>query len=96
MITIQTNLIPTPPPEKDTMKLQDMTPLSKEEINELQVDAILRKMAELDEALYEINQVLIEANENYYRAKKQLEDAKNLKSIIVERARNLKAIANSA
>jgi hypothetical protein len=39
---------------------------------------------------------MIEANENYYRAKKQLEDAKNLKSIIVERARNLKAIANSA
>ena len=84
------------PPEKDTMKLNEMTPLSKEEINELQVDAILRKMGELDEALYEINQVLIEANENYYRAKKQLEDAKNLKSIIVERARNLKAIANSA
>jgi len=78
------------------MKLNEMTPLSKEEINELQVDAILRKMGELDEALYEINQVMIEANENYYRAKKQLEDAKNLKSIIVERARNLKAIANSA
>lgn len=78
------------------MQLQDIKPLTKSEINELQVDAVLRKMAELDEALYEINRVMIEANENYYRAKKQLEDAKNLKSIIVERARNLKAIANSA
>jgi hypothetical protein len=78
------------------MQLQDIKPLTKSEINELQVDAVLRKMAELDEALYEINRVMIEANENYYRAKQVLDDAKNLKSIIVERARNLKAIANSA
>ncbi|MCD6478253.1 MAG: hypothetical protein J7K87_04585, partial [Candidatus Aenigmarchaeota archaeon] len=71
--------------------MRDVKPLTPEEANTIQVDAALRKMGELDEALYELNLEIAQAEEEYFKAKRNLEILKQTKQIIVERMRNLKA-----
>ena len=76
--------------------MRDIKPLTPEEANTIQVDAALRKMGELDEALYELNLEIAQAEEKYFEAKRNLEILKQTKQIIIERARNLKAIVQNA
>jgi len=76
--------------------MRDIKPLTPEEANTIQVDAALRKMGELDEALYELNLEIAQAEEEYFKAKRNLEILKQTKQIIVERMRNLKAIVQNA
>jgi len=76
--------------------MRDVKPLTPEEANTIQVDAALRKMGELDEALYELNLEIAQAEEEYFKAKRNLEILKQTKQIIVERMRNLKAIVQNA
>ena len=78
------------------MDKYDFAALAPEEINTLQVDAALRTMGAIDAALHQINLDLYEANIEYYDAKKELDSLKHIKSTLIERARNLKAIVNSA
>ena len=74
----------------------DIASLSPEEIQSLQVDQALRIMGMIDQALAELNKEMYQANAEYYEAKRRLDDLKNTKSLLVERARNLKAFVNSA
>ena len=76
--------------------MKDIKPLTPEEADSIQVDAALRKMGELDNALYELNFELSQAEEKYFEARRNLEILKQMKSIIVERSRNLKAIVQNA
>jgi len=76
--------------------VRDVKPLTPEEANTLQVDAALRKMGELDEALYQLNLEIAQAEKKYFEAKRDLEILKQMKNIIIERARNLKAIVKNA
>lgn len=76
--------------------MRDVKPLTPEEANTLQVDAALRKMGELDEALYQLNLEIAQAEKKYFEAKRDLEILKQTKSIIIERSRNLKAIVQNA
>ncbi len=78
------------------MKQYDITALTAEEIQTLQVDKALRIMGLIDQALAELNKEMYLANANFYEAKRELEDLKNTKSLLVERARNLKEIAKNA
>lgn len=77
-------------------EMKDIKPLTPEEANTIQVDVALRKMGELDEALYELNLGIAQAEERYFEAKRNLEILKQTKSIIIERLRNLKAIVQNA
>ena len=78
------------------MDKYDITALTSEEIQELQVDKAMRIMGMIDSALAELNKEMYMANAEYYEAKRKLDDLKNTKSLLVERARNLKAFVNSA
>lgn len=69
--------------------------LTDEQIQSLQVDQALRIMGMIDQALCELNKELYTANAAYYEAKRNLDDLKNTKSLLVERARNLKAIVQN-
>lgn len=77
----------------DPYNIASLTP---EEIQTLQVDQILRTMGQIDTALTVLTQELVMANADYYEAKRKLDDLKNIKSMLVERARNLKAIVQNA
>ena len=77
------------------MDKYDITSLSHEEVEQLQVDQALRIMGLIDRALTELNKEMYQANAEYYEAKRKLDDLKNTKSLLVERARNLKAIVSS-
>ena len=70
--------------------------LTTEQIQSLQVDQALRIMGMIDSALAELNREMYAANAEYYDAKRKLDDLKNTKSLLVERARNLKAIAGNS
>ena len=74
----------------------DIASLSPEEIQSLQVDQALRIMGMIDQALAELNKEMYQANAEYYESKRKLDDLKNTKSLLVERARNLKAIAGNS
>ncbi len=74
----------------------DITALTMEEIQTLQVDAALRIMGKIDVALCELNKEMYIANASYYEAKRNLDDLKNTKSLLVERARNLKEIVRNS
>ena len=74
----------------------DIESLTNEEIQSLQVDQALRIMGMIDQALCELNKEMYTANAEYYEAKRKLDDLKNTKSLLVERARNLKCIVMSA
>lgn len=78
------------------MDKYDITSLSHEEVEQLQVDQALRIMGLIDRALTELNKEMYQANAEYYEAKRKLDDLKNTKSLLVERARNLKAIAGNS
>jgi len=78
------------------MDKYDITSLSHEEVEQLQVDQALRIMGLIDRALTELNKEMYQANAEYYEAKRKLDDLKNTKSLLVERARNLKSIVMSA
>ncbi len=78
------------------MDKYDVTSLTIEEIETLQVEQALRIMGMIDCALAELNKEMFTANAEYYEAKRKLDDLKNTKGLLVERARNLKAIVNSA
>ena len=70
--------------------------LSNEEIQQLQVDKALHIMGMIDQALAELNKEMYIANAEYYDAKRKLDDLKNTKSLLVERARNLKEIVKNS
>jgi len=74
----------------------DIASLSPEEIQSLQVDQALRIMGMIDQALAELNKEMYQANAEYYEAKRKLDDLKNTKSLLVERARNLKSIVGNS
>lgn len=74
----------------------DVEALTSEEIQTLQVDKALRIMGMIDQALTELNKAMYEANAEYYEAKRKLDDLKNTKSLLVERARNLKEIVKNS
>ena len=74
----------------------DVEALTSEEIQTLQVDKALRVMGMIDQALTELNRAMYEANAEYYEAKRKLDDLKNTKSLLIERARNLKSIVGNA
>ncbi len=78
------------------MTKYDIAALTPEQIETLQVDAALRTMGAIDVALHQVNIDLYEANAKYYDAKKELDALRHIKSTLVERARNLKAIVKSA
>ena len=78
------------------MEQFNIAALSAEEIQSLQVDQALRIMGLIDQALAELNKEMYLANAEYYEAKRKLDDLKNTKSLLVERARNLKAIVSGA
>lgn len=78
------------------MEKYDITALTAEEIQTLQVDKALRIMGLIDRALAELNKEMYFANAKFYEGKRELEDLKNTKSLLVERARNLKEIAKNA
>ena len=69
-------------------------PLSQEEITKLegQHDKVARMLAEIDRALYEIGFEIEEKERVAGGARIELEIAKTKKSVLVERARNLKTI----
>jgi len=71
-------------------------PLSEEEIQTLQVDAVLRLLGEIDRALTGLNFEIAEALNNYLTAKIELEKLKAEKEILIERARVLKTICQNA
>ena len=70
--------------------------LTSEEIQTLQTEAALRIMGQIDVALCELNKEMYIANAEYYEAKRNLDDMKNTKALLVERARNLKAIVSNS
>jgi hypothetical protein len=74
----------------------DVETLTPEQVQTLQVDQALRIMAQIDVALTELNRAMYEANAEYYEAKRKLDDLKNTKSLLVERARNLKEIVKNS
>lgn len=78
------------------MEKFDIASLTPEEIQTLQVDQAMRIMGMIDQALCELNKEMYKANAEYYEAKRRLDDLKNTKSLLVERARNLKAIVQNA
>ena len=79
-----------------SMDKYDIAALTKEEIESLQVDAALRTMGAIDSALREVTIEMYEATTKYYDAKRDLDQLKHIKKTLVERARNLKHIVNSA
>ena len=70
--------------------MEDIEPLTKEEVLTLQTDSALRKIGQLDGVLVEINRELAEKLNEYGKAKIALDIIKAKKELIVERARNLK------
>lgn len=69
----------------------DIKPLTNEEIQTLQVDAALRKLGEIDQALVEVNVEYANALSDFNDTRVRLELVKAKKEILIERARNLKA-----
>lgn len=74
----------------------NIEPLTNEEIQTLQVDAALRKLGEIDQALVEVNTEYSYALGNFNDARITLELVKAKKEILIERARNLKAFIKGA
>ena len=70
--------------------MEDIEPLTSEEVLTLQTDSALRKIGQLDGVLVEINRELAEKLNEYGKAKIALDIIKAKKELIVERARNLK------
>lgn len=70
--------------------------LTDEEIQTLQVEQALRILGQIDQAFTALNAELFEANAAFYEAKKRLDSLKYIKTTLVERARNLKAIIQHA
>ncbi len=70
----------------------EVTTLTPEQIQTLQADEALRIMGMIDFALAELNKELISANDRYFEAKRHLDNLKNTKSTLVERARVLKTL----
>ena len=75
--------------------MQEIKPLTDEEIQTLQVDSALRKIGEIDKYLYEINIKISEAMNTAGQANLELEILKSQKSLLVERARNLKVFVKN-
>jgi len=76
--------------------MEKIKPLSDQEVKELDVSAMLRKMGELDKVLFKLNIELAESEREYGEARIRLEILKTQKSVIVERCRNLKALVSNA
>ena len=72
------------------MNSNEIQPLSNQEVQELDVSAALRKIGDLDRALYEVQPALKQALIKLSESRLQYEIAKAQKDLIVERARNLK------
>jgi len=70
--------------------------LTDEEIQTLQVDALLRLLGIISQRMSELNAEFISANWNYYEAKKILDEKKIEKNTLVETARMLKAMLCNA
>lgn len=70
--------------------------LTDEEVQTLQVDAILRILGLITQRMSELRAELISANNRYYEAKRDLENLKNELKNLVELSRTYKVIAQSA
>ena len=68
--------------------------LTDEEISHLegQQDKIMMMLARIDQMMVSLNEELIDAEQKYAEARMNLEIKKHKKSIVVERARNLKQL----
>ncbi len=70
--------------------------LTDEEVQTLQVDAMLRLLGIISQRLTELNAEFISASRNYYEAKKNLDEKKIEKNTLVEMGRMLKAMLSNA
>ncbi len=77
-------------------KIEEIAPLTNEEVETLQTDSALRKIGQLDGYLVEINRELAERLNEYGTKKIALEITKAKKEMIIERMRNLKSFIKGA
>lgn len=70
--------------------------LTTEQIQTMQVDEMLRTLGLIERAVTQANCEIITATEQYYEAKRNLENIKNIKNSLVERARIIKTIVSNA